>query len=52
MIELMSLYQILKELEIQAIESKVFIQSLDGNLNYLSGYQEELDLEINSKESV
>ena len=45
------LIQILKDLEVPAIESQVFIKSLDGKTNLFTGYQQELDLEINSKET-
>lgn len=48
---MIELFQLLKELEVQAIESKVFVQLLDRNSNRLSSYQQELDLEINSKET-
>ncbi|MBK3497233.1 hypothetical protein JFL43_20870 [Viridibacillus sp. YIM B01967] len=43
---MIDLFQVLKELEVPAIESKVFVQPLDGSSNFLSGYQQELDLEI------
>ena len=48
---MIELFQLLKELEVPAIEPKVFVQPLDGNSNRLSSYQQELDLEINSKET-
>ena len=48
---MIELFQLLKELEVPAIESKVFVQQLDGKSNRLSSYQQELDLEINSKET-
>ena len=48
---MIELFHLLKELEVPAIESKVFVQPLDGKSNRLSSYQQELDLEINSKET-
>ena len=48
---MIELFQLLKELEVQAIESKVFVQLLNRNSNRLSSYQQELDLEISSKET-
>lgn len=45
------LTQLLKELEVPAIELQVFVKPLDGNMNLFTGYQQELDLEINSKET-
>ena len=45
------LIQLLKDLDVPAVESKIFVKPLDGNMNLFSGYQQELDLEINSKET-
>lgn len=49
---MIDLLHLLKELEVPAIESKVFVTSLDVNSNCLSSYQLELELETNSKETV
>ena len=48
---MIELLQLLKELEVPAIESKVFVQPLDGKSNLLSSYQQELDLKISIKET-
>ena len=37
-------FQLLKELEVQAIESKIFVQLLDRNPNRLSRLQQEKEL--------
>ncbi|MGA3674369.1 hypothetical protein ACPCXF_04770 [Lysinibacillus agricola] len=39
--------QLLKELEVLAVESEIFIQLLESDTGYTPSYQEELDLEVN-----
>lgn len=49
---MIDLLHLLKDLEVPAIESSIFIIRFDENSDCISNYQTELELEINGKESV